>query len=122
MIKIPRTTAICPVYFLFIVLNIPVPTIGPKSHPTPPQPNVINPSVMKGSNGICDTIASISDIASPCAPPTMLTRLVPMLDPSCNRLRDFRSAKNVFQSSLSLDAGAAGLEDAVVLFVVVLGD
>jgi hypothetical protein len=66
---------------------------------------VINPKVMKGSSGICPTIASISDIASPWAPPTMLARLVPIDAPSCKRRLDFRSWKKVFQSSMSADLG-----------------
>jgi hypothetical protein len=55
----------------------------------------------------------MSDIASPWAPPTMLAKLVPIEDPSCNRRLDFRSWKKVFQSSVSCVLADDGVEVGV---------
>jgi len=48
----------------------------------------------------------------------MLAKLVPIEDPSCSRLLDFRSWKKVFQSSVSWDLAGDDVEvdgDSVVL-------
>lgn len=67
---------------------------------------------MNGSSGICPTIESIFDIASPWAPPIMEARLVPIDDPSWKCRLDFRSLKKVFQSRRW---SGEGLADVLVL-------
>lgn len=108
------TAAISGIYFRFIVLKIPVPTIGPRSHPTPPQLNVIKPSVMKGSNGTCPTRLSISETARACAPASILPKLVPTDEPSCRRLLVLRSLKNAFQVSRSAEEEGGCAVEAVL--------
>lgn len=52
----------------------------------------------------------------------MLARLVPTDDANCNRRRDFRSWKNVFQSSISAGLGDADIDAVDVGAVDVDGD
>lgn len=113
------TRAISGISFLFIVLKIPVPKIGPISHPTPPQPKVSKPSVMNGSSGTWPTIASISDIASACAPPNMPPTLVNTDVPTCRRRRVLRSLKKPSQSSCGLRADEDSFVEAALLVAAV---
>lgn len=80
------------------MLNMLVPTIGPISHPRPPQPIVMKPMVMNGSRGIWVTNRSSSAVMITWAPAAEPNKPVPMEEPSCHLRRTLRSLKNEFQS------------------------
>lgn len=100
---------------------MPVPTIGPTSHPAPAQVNVISPREIKGSRGSWETRASIFEEVMREAPDTNPIADVVTDEVSWNNRRFLRRRKNVFQSRSSvgllsepcaLEAAAPDAEEA----------
>jgi hypothetical protein len=81
--------------------------LGPKSHPSAANPNVMSPSVTSGSRGIWPTTASAAPELRKVAPSVPPAAPEVTLQTSCHLLRTLRRRKKVFQSRAGTSGWAA---------------